>query len=516
MVCDSQTEIVEFLSAPKNYGGAAVQRIDTHLSHVFLVGARVYKVKRAIRYDFVNFSTVDLRKRACENEVKVNRRTAPEMYLGVVPLYCDETGVNWEGRGEVVEWAVEMVRFDPGQQFDELLAHGKLQEKAVIKLADKISQFHLKAERKTLFRSRSEIGFVLDRIVTSLHGQEMSSGREKDVARWMTLAHMEYEKNMQALDARRRHGWVRHCHGDLHLANICMFNGEPTPFDAIEFNEDLADIDVLYDLAFVLMDLINHNRSKLANLLLNRYLCVTRDYAGLTLLRLFLSMRAAVRAMVLNLSVQPVESKRLAGRYLDLALEFLIGKSKPHLVVVGGYSGVGKSTLARALALEFGSRCGAVVLRSDVIRKHLDGCVPEARLGDAAYSEVRTEHVYKRMFKDARRALRAGQSVVLDATFLDPLFRERARSIALNANVPFRGVWLTAPRDILVDRVSKRFHGASDATVSVLNKQLERAEEPKHWRIINAGGAPRDTLNRALAVLDIDDAMERFAKTDAD
>ncbi len=507
MFCDSQKGVIEFLSAPKNFGGAAVQRIDTHLSHVFLVGARVYKIKRAIRYNFVNFSTVDLRKRACENEVKVNRRTAPEMYLGIVPLYCGENGVGWEESSKAVEWAVEMVRFDPGQQFDELLAHAKLTEKSIVELADKVAQFHLNAEQKASFRPRGDIGFVLDQVATSLHGQEMSASRKNHVMRWMAFVRAEYEKHAQVLDARRRHGWVRHCHGDLHLANICMFNGEPTPFDAIEFNEDLADIDVLYDLAFVLMDLINHNRNSFANLLLNRYLSVTRDYAGLILLRLFLSMRAAVRAMVLNLPVQPNESKRMAGQYLDLALETLSGESKPHLVAIGGYSGAGKSTLARALALEFDSQRGAVVLRSDIVRKHLEGRAPEARLSDADYSEARTGRVYERMFKDARRALRAGQPVILDATFLDPQFRNRARAIAKNANVPFQGIWLTAPRNVLVDRVSNRFNSASDATVTVLEKQLEQTGEPKRWRIIDAGGAPRDTLNSALIGFDIHDAM---------
>jgi uncharacterized protein len=500
MICESQKEVVEFLSAPKNFGGAAVQRIDTHLSHVFLVGARAYKIKRAIKYDFVDFSTAALRRRACENEVRINRRTAPEMYLGVVPLYHGEYGVSWEGVEEAIEWAVEMVRFEPGNQLDELLSRGEVAEKTILRLADKIAQFHREAERKVCFRPQADIGFVLDQLATSLNEHEIYAGRERDVERWASLARVEYKNYSSFLNARRRHGWVRHCHGDLHLANICMFAGEPTPFDAIEFNEDIANIDVLYDLAFLLMDLISHNRSAFANLLLNRYLSVTRDYAGLSLLRLFQSMRAAVRAMVLSLPGQSHESKKSAGRYLDLALEYLIGEAEPRLIAIGGYSGTGKSTLARKLALEFGDRCGAVVLRSDVIRKHMQGRAPEEPLGVESYSSTLTANVYRAMFKYAYRALRAGRPVILDATFLDPQFRDRAESLARKADVQFQGLWLTAPRDILMERVWSRSADASDATVSILEQQLQLGREPAGWEYVDASGDYHETLENTLSV----------------
>ncbi len=501
MICDSQEEIVKFLSSPLTYGGAAVQQIDTHLSHVFLVGARVYKIKRAVRYDFVDFSTLALRKQACEKEVSVNRRTAPDMYLGVTPISRDKDGLRWDGGGEIVEWAVEMARFDAGDQFDELLARGKLERPAIASLADKIASFHLGAMPKTTMPPGEEFSDLLDQISTSLHEHEIGAKRERDVARWTTLAFAEHKKHAWLLEARRRHGWVRHCHGDLHLANICLFNGKATPFDAIEFNENLSTVDVLYDLAFVLMDLVNHGKTEYANLLLNRYLYQMRDYAGLALLRLFQSTRAAVRAMVLGLPTQPEPRRRMAERYLDLALEYLNGESEPQMIAVGGYSGAGKSMLAAKLALEHNGQCGAIVLNSDVIRKILAGRCPEDRLEAEYYSDAATAGVYDRMFKDARRTLRAGQPVVLDATFLDPGYRSRAKAVAKRAGVSFKGLWLTVPREVLFGRVSSRLGGVSDADIAVLEQQLHTTVEPQEWRSVDASQTSDSTLKTAREIL---------------
>ncbi len=501
MICESQEAVVNFLSSPSTYGGSAVQQIDTHLSHIFLVGARVYKMKRAIRYDFVDFSTLEKRKAACQKEVAINQRTAPEMYLGVTPIYCGEDGLHWHEDGQIVEWLVEMVRFPTGDQFDELLGRGHLKKSDIVKVADKIAALHLGAEVKTRLAPGGGVAGLLDQISTSLHEHDIGATRERDIARWTTLAFAEFEKRRSLLDARRRHGWVRQCHGDLHLANICLFNGEPTPFDAIEFNDEISNIDVLYDLAFLLMDLVNHNRPDLANLLLNRYLSKTRDYAGLGLLPLFQSMRAGVRAMVLNLPTQAPRSKRLAERYLDLALEYLIGVHEPALIAIGGYSGTGKSTLAYKLALEHDGRCGAAVLNSDVIRKTQAACDPEDTLGAESYSDIATERVYTQMFKDARRTLRAGASVLLDATFLNEKQRERAKRLAAIQGVPFKGLWLTAPSEVLFGRVSGRLNGVSDADAAVLERQLRTTVEPEQWRSVDASQNPSETLNVARDAL---------------
>ncbi len=504
MICDSQKSLVDFLSSPKSYEGSVVQQIDTHLSHIFLTRDRAYKIKRAVRFDFVDFSRPELRKAACEKEVAINRRTAPEIYLGVVPIYCNDGVMAWRGDGAPVDWAVEMARFDTDTQFDELVSRNKLETNAVKALADVIASFHQAAEVVNDFKPGAGVPALLDQISTSLHEHAIGGRRERDIARWTTLAFEAFEEQARFLESRRRHGWVRHCHGDLHLANICLFKGEPTPFDAIEFNDDLANIDVLYDLAFTLMDLAHHHQCELANFLLNRYLSITRDYAGLRLLPLFQSMRAGVRAMVLSLPTQSDMNKRMAERYLDLALEFLIGEHEPRLVAVGGYSATGKSTLAGALAMRMNGRCGAVMLRSDVVRKRLLDQEPEEPLAVEGYSDTHSAAVYGRLFKDARRALRAGQSVVLDATFLTPAFRKEAEDVARHAGVPFTGLWLTAPRDVLMERISARLNGASDATASVLEKQLQRNVDYGNWHAVNADRTEADTLREALTVSDLD------------
>ncbi|NNE40723.1 MAG: AAA family ATPase [Marinicaulis sp.] len=502
MICDSQSQVVDFLSSPASHGGAVVQQIDTHLSHIFLTGDRAYKIKRAVRYDFVDFSSVAKRKAACELEVKVNRRTAPEIYLGVVPIYCSQKGAAWAGSGEPVDWAVEMMRFDTDEQFDTLVSRGKLDASLIKQLADKLAQFHESAEIKRDFSLGGGVASVLDQISTSLHDHEIGATRERDIARWSSLAFTEFERHAAYINARRRHGWVRHCHGDLHLANICLFKGDPTPFDAIEFNEDLAIIDVLYDIAFVSMDLVAHNRGELANLLINRYLSITRDYSGARLLRLFHSMRAGVRAMVLSLPTQPKKTKRVAERYLDLALEFLVGESELRVIAIGGHSATGKSTLAGALAMEMNHRTGAIMLRSDVVRKRLLGQTPETQLEKSGYVTAHSHAAYQRLFKDARRALRAGQSVVIDATFLDQEFRTAAEALAEKLDVPFSGVWLSAPRNVLLDRITKRMNGASDATSDVLENQLEHKVDTGGWLEVDATGSANETLQIARGMLE--------------
>ncbi len=504
MICDSQQRVVDFLSSPASHGGSAVRRIDTHLSHVFLTEDRAYKIKRAIRYDFADFSTVMLRKAACEKEVEINRRTAPEIYRRAVPLYDDDGAVGWSGVGPPVDWAVEMARFDTQQQFDILVANEKLEIGAVKELADVIAGFHQSAAIVNDFKSGGGVPTVVEQISTTLHDHQISVTRERDVARWTTLAFDSCERLAPSLEARRRHGWVRHCHGDLHLANICIYQGKATPFDAIEFNDDLANIDVLYDLAFTLMDLVHHNCGEMANILLNRYLSITRDYAGVQLLPLFLSMRAAVRAMVLSLPTQPDKNKRIAERYLDIALEFLIGEHTPRLVAVGGYSATGKSTLAGSLAMLLNGRLGAVLLRSDVVRKRLLNQEPEAPLAEEGYGQAHSAAVYRRLMKDARRVLRAGQPVVLDATFLDAASRTAAEETAANASVPFDGVWLTAPREVLMKRIKARSSGASDATARILEKQLARGVDPGAWHVVQADGSALDTLQRAAKALDLE------------
>ncbi|MEO1241024.1 MAG: AAA family ATPase [Pseudomonadota bacterium] len=505
MICATQKKVVKFLSSAKNFCGLPVERIDTHLSHIFLVGDRAFKIKRDVRYNFVDFSTVKLRQKACEDEVELNRRTAPTMYLRTVPIYDDRSQVTWTKKGEPIEWAVEMKRFNTEDQLDNLIAKGALKVDIVNSLADKIASFHLAAQPVYAPQSSVLASNVIRQISSSFESHEIH-GRK--LARWTELALGEYRKHATFLEGRRRHGWIRRCHGDLHLGNICMFEGAPTPFDAIEFNDDLANIDVLYDLAFTLMDLVNHDRKDLANALLNRYLSLTLDYSGVRALNLFQSMRAMIRAMVDSLPTRAEESERLTMRYIDSALAFLTKDDEPRLIAVGGYSGTGKSKLARALALRFNGKVGAILLQSDSIRKRLVGRNPETRLSHESYTPEMSERVYRQMFRNARRALRAGYTVVLDATFLEADYRAAAQALVKKAETSFDGLWLHAPREVLTVRVKQRRNDISDASVSVLKAQLERKVDPTPWAIVDASRKPGDTLTEALASLNLTDDLD--------
>lgn len=496
-VCADQADIVAFLSSPETFGGAEVTRIDTHLSHVFLAGPRAYKMKRALRYDFVDFSTPDLRRRACEREVEINRRTAPGMYLGVIALYRNENGPGWRGAGAPVEWAVEMKRFEADRQLDRLARRGALEATAIARLADILARFHLDAERLPGASGAAPVARVIEQVGSSLAQGARSKEKKHKAARWMSLAFSALAQRRAQLDARARHGGVRRCHGDLHLANICLIEGTPSPFDAIEFSDDLANIDILYDIAFLSMDLVRFGCAGLANLLLNRYLSITRDYAGSRLLDLFHSMRAAIRAMVLDLPGQPSDESERASAYLDLALAFLAGDAKPRLIAVGGFSGAGKSTLASALALDFDAPAGAIILQSDVIRKRMRGAPLDSRLAEAAYTDAEKRAVYERMMRDAGRALRAGRTVILDATFLDPEFRRAADALASETGVRFDGLWLTAARNVLAARLTSRTGGVSDATAPVLERQLQNASEPLDWQVCNVDRGLNETLGMA-------------------
>ncbi|MEM9121936.1 MAG: AAA family ATPase, partial [Pseudomonadota bacterium] len=273
--------------------------------------------------------------------------------------------------------------------------------------------------------------------------------------------------------ARGRHGLVRRCHGDMHLGNICLFEGKPTPFDAIEFSKEIATIDVIYDLAFPVMDLLAWDRPALANQLMNRYFEKTADYHATDLLPLLISLRAAIRAMTAALAAPNKPASESCRRYLGVALTALEPRPTPRLIAVGGLSGTGKTTFARLLAPHLCGPEGAVILRSDVIRKIHIGIEAELSAPQSAYEPSVTAFVYGRMMKMASKALRSGRTVILDAAFLSPPERQTCRRLAEQLGIQLTGFWLEAPHDVLEERIINRTDDASDATCSVLAKQEE-------------------------------------------
>ncbi|HEX8027402.1 MAG TPA: AAA family ATPase, partial [Vicinamibacterales bacterium] len=397
---DDQATTIAWLSSPGAYGGHPVQRVDTHISIVFLAGADAFKLKRAVRFDFLDFSTADLRRRRCEDEVRLNRRTAPSIYKGVLPITREGDGtLAIDGAGTPLDWVVHMQRFDQAQLLDRLAQVGGLSTALMDPLARSIAAFHRDAARRLDRGGARGLRLVVDgndRGLRALHDHVNA----RAVTRLIDLTRAEFDRVSPVLEDRRQRGFVRECHGDLHLGNIVLIDGQPTLFDAIEFNDDIACCDVLYDLAFLVMDLRHRGLGVHANALLNAYLEETGDYGGLSLLPVFLACRAAVRAKIDAASAQV---QRDANRRLDLqveAREYLhegiryLHHAAPIALAVGGFSGTGKSTVAAAVAPVILGAPGAVLLRSDVIRKQLCGVDRLEKLGPSGYTSDVSARVY--------------------------------------------------------------------------------------------------------------------------
>jgi hypothetical protein len=505
---EDQAAVVEFLSSSATHGGASVERLETHSSIVFLAGERALKLKRAVRYDYLDFSTVERRKALCEEEVRLNRRTAPSLYRQALPITREPDGsLALAGRGDPVDWVVDMRRFPQDQLLDRMADRGALPLALMRPLAVAIARLHEGAERVDAHGGRSGMTAVIDGNAAGFGMQGAGILDPALCARVTGAAREALDERAVLLDRRRSAGFVRRCHGDLHLRNIVLLDGVPTLFDGIEFNDDLACIDVLYDIAFLVMDLWRRRLTRHANEVFNGYLAETRDLDGLTLLPLFLSCRAAVRAKTsataATLQGEPqrrAELEQLATDYLRMAAG-LLGRASASLIAVGGLSGSGKSTLARELAPSVGAVPGAVLLRSDAFRKRLLGVDELTRLGREAYTPAMSRRVYEALADGADRALRAGHSVIVDAVFTRAEDRESLERVAVRASANFVGVWLDAPEPVLVARVGHRSSDASDADATVIQRQLTEATGRIGWHRVDAGGETEAVCRQAMALL---------------
>jgi aminoglycoside phosphotransferase family enzyme/predicted kinase len=488
-----QKDIVSFLSNGESYGlaGEAVERIDTHISHVFLVGDRVYKLKRAVRHSYLDYSTPQLRERFCRIELDLNRRTAPDIYLRVRSIVRLRDGrLAFDGEGEIVDWVLEMRRFNENDLFDRLASSGSLTGPMMRDLTDQVARFHQSAEKIAPAHGRDRIWVTIAGNYRNLLKACPPLKRDQ-IDRLLTNANARLTQLAGLLDARAKAGKVRRCHGDLHLRNICLYQGHPTLFDCIEFSDEMSCIDVLYDLAFLVMDLVYRDRSDFASLVLNRYLDMTPESDGLKAFPLFLSVRAAVRAHVLAApGGSSPEKDSEAERYLALAESFL-AEPAPRLIAIGGFSGTGKSSAAAALAPAFQPPPGARIVRTDVLRKRLFGVPPEVKLPAEAYAPEVTATVYDALNRHIGEALEAGFTAIADAAFLREEERTEIRRTASRLGVPFFGFWLEAPDDVLRQRLSKRVNDASDADASVLEKQQTFTRGRINWKPIGTeGGLP--------------------------
>jgi aminoglycoside phosphotransferase family enzyme/predicted kinase len=467
-----------------------VQEKATHISRVFLAGEFAYKLKRPVSLGFVDFSTLARRRFFCEEELRLNRRLARQLYLGVVPVTRNGDRIQVEGEGETVDYVVKMRRF----RQQDLLSRRPVTGELIDRLAERVASFHSSLSGAPPESPYGEPDAVLAPMLDNfgpIRGA-LDSKCPEDVVHLRTLAHLErwtrkhFEQLREGLEERRRSGFIRECHGDMHRGNIVVIDAEPVIFDCIEFNPGLRWIDTMSELAFLTMDLAEAGEHALSRRLLNRYLEVTGDYGGLRLLPLYQVYRALVRAKVsaIQLGQAPgnepdsVRCTADLGRYLDLALA-CSARHRPRLFITHGLSGSGKTWLGHLLR----EHLPVIQLRSDIERKRLFGVPERARevlaQGQRLYGAEATQRTYRRLLTLANDLIASGFSVLVDATFLTREQRAPFLALAGALGCRCRILVLQAPMHVLRERIHARHQqglDASDADLDVLGLQIARLE----------------------------------------
>lgn len=493
---------------------ADAQVVETHISVVVLAGEHVYKFKKAVDLGFLDFSTLALRKLNCEEELRLNRRLAPRYYLEVLPVTGTEQAPRLGGEGTAIEYCVQMRRFPSGRQFDELVRAGALTAAHVEALARRVAEFHAETPR-----AEPAMGTPAQVIAPARHNLdalEDARGLEAAVKddlmtlrAWTESAALRLH---EAFCARHEEGFIRECHGDMHLANITLDGEEIVIFDCIEFSASLRCIDVMSEVAFVCIDLAHYGRADLANLFLNTYLEHTGDYAGVAVLRYYQVYRALVRAKVAAIrldqpGIEAAEREAQHARcrdYIRLAVSYLPA-APPALIITHGLSGSGKSRVSAALA----QRIGAIRLRSDIERKRLHGVAMLARSGSPVdggiYAPGASAQTYARLRALAETVLRAGHTAIVDAAFLKREQRREFAALAAALDLRFDILSVQAPEEELRRRLRAR-HAAgvdvSEADTAVLEYQLatqeplQESEREHAWVLDTTLGTPEATAEK--------------------
>ena len=477
-VVEDQSAVIAFLTAYLQ----PERRVDTHGAVVFLTRERAYKLKRAVKFPYMDFSTVTIRAAMCRAEIDINHKLAPEIYLGVAAVRRAADGsLSLGGVGEFVEdaidWLVVMRRFDEEGLLDRMADRRALTPELMAALGTRVAAYHNHLEPVSGFSGPDDYRRSVAADIRQL--REQGDRLDPAITEALAIALPDALEPFIGVVAKRAGaGAVRRCHGDLHLRNIVLIDGQPIPFDAIEFSERIASIDVLYDLAFALMDLCDRDLRALANRLMNDWLWRIAELPqapheeALALLPHFLSRRACVRAFVeASGAALAGKTSETARTYQRLALDFL-QPAPPRVLAVGGLSGSGKTTLALKLAPTIGRAPGAVVVRSDVERKRRAGIALEEHMPPGSYTEQASAEVYAAILARAERVLKAGYSVVLDAVFAREPERASAEVLAARLGVPFGGIWLDVPKEVAQARVAARTSDASDATPAVVERQF--------------------------------------------
>lgn len=455
-----------------------IRLFETHISWVLLTGSYAYKIKKPVNFGFLDFTTLEKRRFYCDEEIRLNRRFAPHLYLQTVPISGRPEHPLMDVDEPVFEYAVKMKQFDPAQLFSLLADAGRLTEHEIDLLADTVAEFHRyapPADRTAAYGSAESVEYEAMQNFSTLREHDTRKDLADSLRPLEQWSRNRFVRNRSLYHRRQQEGFVRECHGDLHLGNIVLIDSTPTVFDCIEFNPSLRFIDVISEIAFLVMDLCYHRQDRAAMRLLNRYLELSGDYSGLRLLNDYLVYRALVRAKIATLSCSTPEGEqnraglRTCERYLQTAMSF-IRRDRPVLIITHGFSGSGKSTVAAKLA----DRLPAIRIRSDVERKRTT-----LQRSRGLYTAATTRFVYNYLALSARPLLENGFSVILDATYLQHALRRHAAAIARSTDAKFVILHTFAPQNRLQQRIQVRAAqqaDPSDATPAVLHNQMKTSD----------------------------------------
>ncbi|MCW5606691.1 MAG: AAA family ATPase [Nitrosomonas sp.] len=523
-----QSILIDSLMHPDvfNHPSGTITCIETHISWVILAGDYAYKIKKACNLGFLDFSTLKKRRHFCNEEVRLNRRLAAPLYIGVIPLTGEPEQPGLRGSGTIIEYAIKMIRFPQQAQLDHMLIHGKLETRHIDAYAQMIADFHCaaaSASEETDFGDPAHVDHAVTQVFSQLRCQPEATRYTaliNDLEDWCASTF----KTLTPLFEYRKHsGFIRECHGDMHLRNLVWFDEHPLAFDCLEFDPDLRWIDVLSEVAFLVMDLDYRRQHRLAYRFLNAYLERTGDYAGMPVLRFYLVYRALVRAMVDAIraaqpGISPAEHKEAAQAfcsYLELAQSYC-RPAIPSLMITHGLSGSGKSTLSQLLL----EQTGALRIRSDVERKRIFGLLGGLNMANTAlntdagayhpdsaqqlYSRTANTRTYATLKQLAEKVLEGRFPVIIDAVFLHHEERTEFRALALRMQAPFIILAFTASANTLRQRIRERKNDVSDADLAVLEMQLgalkplQDAELPHH--IVIDTEQPFDAAQLASAI----------------